>query len=1442
MIARLSSPKNLQLPLLIFLILPFVLLLVMTSGLAIVLLQLPASPVNVVVGQWLVWVGLALIGTCCFGLAIAAWVVHSIAQLNAALAAIATHDLTSPIPQDLPLRELNQMVQSLNQVQKGLQESAVKLSMLLKHTKVAITQFRLFEDSTWKYDYYSAGCETIFGYTPAEMMTGIWWSRIPPEDQQAIILPAHGQLLADGNDQVEYRFRVKNGDLRWINSSYSSWRDEVNNCQVVVAVDIDISDRKRAELQQAETLKLLQLVLERMPTACIMNAPDFRITYWNSTAEKIFGFSKADAMGKLPYEFLIPDSSHSVVSEVERSLQQEKKNLTNLNENVTKDGRTILCEWVNTPLIGDGGEFLGYLSMTQDITERKRIETSLRRYERIIATTTDNIALIDLNYRYQLVNQSYAQIFNKSEREILGCSVSDLLGEETFYSVVKPQLDQCLAGQPVHYQCWFNLPDQEPRFYSITYAPYSEADQTVSGVIVSVRDMTELKRSEIDTQNLKNQLQFLQENTPAVLFTCKPDGDYGATSMSSNVRDVLGYEPEQFLTDSRFWVDRIHPEDAPGVFAKLSLLFEYGISAHEYRFLHGDGSYCWVRNGIRLIRDEQGNPAQIVGYLVDVTDVKQAELALQQLNRKLEQRVKERTYQIAETQANLRQSEELFQRVFEESPVGIAISDPVSFCMVRTNRAFQEMLGYTREELAQLSFLDITHPDDRVSNQENTEGYKKGRTNSYHQEKRYIRKDGSICWASLTASGIRNDQDEILCLLGIIEDISDRKRVETQLRRSEELFRLVFDTAPIAISMVDVQTHRIVRVNQAHRNVFGYDDADLADMDFLDFTHPDDASKDRECLQKLLASELSSYQMEKRFFCKDGRMVWANLTVGLLNEPDSTARYSLGMIEDITDRKQADIALRQSEERFATAFRANPIACAITSYPDGVLLDVNDSYLNLIGYQREEVVGQSTIEINFWQSLETRRQVLEMFQKCSSLRDMEIQFRNRTGEIRYGLVFLEKISLEEKPCLLKMLYDITERKQAEMRLQQQTEREQLLRQITQRIRQSLDLAEILSVTVADVRRTLRTDRALIFQLASDGSGTVIRESCLPGFPMIEKMRWTDQCLSVDRIAYYHRGLPRIVQNTTQDEWAPCLVDMMKEIGVKSKIVAPIVQTSGIGVTVWGLLIVHACGSARLWQEGEAAFLQQIANQVSIAIQQSNLYQKAQTELNDRVQVESRLRQSLQEKDVLFKEVHHRVKNNLQIISSMLRMQSRQVNNAQICALFQEATNRVQTMALIHEQLYQSANLSHIDFGEYLHTLVSNLFLSWGISQDQISLVIDTSGLNLDLDTAIPCGLLVNELVTNALKYAFPDQRRGTLHISLRPEVNPETNRGILTVADNGIGIPATVDWQTTRSLGLRIVRNLANQLGGDVTVDCSQGTTFQITFPITSDQTCSPHN
>jgi PAS domain S-box-containing protein len=215
------------------------------------------------------------------------------------------------------------------------------------------------------------------------------------------------------------------------------------------------------------------------------------------------------------------------------------------------------------------------------------------------------------------------------------------------------------------------------------------------------------------------------------------------------------------------------------------------------------------------------------------------------------------------------------------------------------------------------------------------------------------------------------------------------------------------------------------------------------------------------------------------------------------------------------------------------------------------------------------------------------------------------------------------------------------------------------------------------------------------------------------------------------------------------------------------------------------------------------------------------------DITERKHAEEQVKASLKEKEALIREMSHRVTNNLQVISSLLNLQAGYIPDGPSRRVFMESQTRLKALALIHEKLYQSEDLTSIDFSGYIRSLVVHLFRAYKTSAHAVAMQLDVDAVILDIDRAIPCGLIVNELVSNALKYAFPNGKTGEIRIDLHEE---EEKRLALIVSDNGVGFPAEMDFRQTASLGLQLVNTLTDQLEGTITLARNHGTTFKIVF------------
>ena len=240
-------------------------------------------------------------------------------------------------------------------------------------------------------------------------------------------------------------------------------------------------------------------------------------------------------------------------------------------------------------------------------------------------------------------------------------------------------------------------------------------------------------------------------------------------------------------------------------------------------------------------------------------------------------------------------------------------------------------------------------------------------------------------------------------------------------------------------------------------------------------------------------------------------------------------------------------------------------------------------------------------------------------------------------------------------------------------------------------------------------------------------------------------------------------------------------------------------------------------------------LEELVNERTAELSKANKGLKA--EIGQRKRTEEQIKAALEEKEVLIKEIHHRVKNNLQLINSLLNLQARRIPDEKNRSPFEECKNRISSIALVHEKIYESNDLAKINFGEYLHTLTTQFFTSYPGRLSHIDLKIDVQNILLPVNQAIPCALIINELLSNSIKYAFPPKQKKSGKILIQFK-SGENNTATLTAADNGVGLPGGFDIDTSDTLGMHIISALVRQLHASIRVEGKKGTTFTVRFQI----------
>lgn len=596
------------------------------------------------------------------------------------------------------------------------------------------------------------------------------------------------------------------------------------------------------------------------------------------------------------------------------------------------------------------------------------------------------------------------------------------------------------------------------------------------------------------------------------------------------------------------------------------------------------------------------------------------------------------------------------------------------------------------------------------------------------------------------------------------------------LRQSEERFRLlVEDVKDYAIFMLDPNGN-VVSWNEGGERIFGYQEAEITGKHFSCIFTPEDVRNSQHKQEMITAEAVGRADDERWHLCKDGTTFWASGVLTALRDEAGNLRGFTKVVRDMTERKLTEDVLRESEARLKFVLNSSQIGDWDMFLTQPYTAHHSLKHDQIFGY--ESPVADWNYEI-FSQHLHPDdrdylnlkfKRILATHEDC----DLECRIIWPDQSVRWiwlrGSVYHD---LKDKPIrLMGIIKDISERKQAEAALKQANAD---LAASEERLKLALEAAKM-STWEWDIL-TNKVNWSNNSQLLSE-----LNPTCCKG-----SYQAFLNCVHPEDREFLTQGLS-------------CTFEEKVGYDKEFRLLCP-------------------DGSIRWLMAKGRCFYDETGNTVRMV--------GITMDITASKQAEEQIKASLAEKEVLLKEIHHRVKNNLQIISSLLNLQSDYVKNHETLEILKVCQNRVTTMALIHEQLYQAEDLAQIDFAEYIENLATNLLTSYERDSNAIALKLNIDDIKLNIDTAIPCGLIINELISNSLKYAFIPGKPGEISISFQLISN---NCLQLIISDNGIGLPLNLDINNTDSLGLQLVTALASQLEGAIEINRNIGTQFIIQF------------
>ncbi len=490
---------------------------------------------------------------------------------------------------------------------------------------------------------------------------------------------------------------------------------------------------------------------------------------------------------------------------------------------------------------------------------------------------------------------------------------------------------------------------------------------------------------------------------------------------------------------------------------------------------------------------------------------------------------------------------------------------------------------------------------------------------------RMITPSGKLKWIQGN-SQLETQPNGDIIWYGLIIDISESKQAEAKLSATESRYQAILAAIPDLMFRIS-RDGKYLDLKEDGVNLI-LPKAEVLGKNLHDLLPSDVADICQEAIAKTLDTgilQTCEYQL---------LTPWAGMRDYEARLVVSGKDEVLAIVRDITERKQAEIALQNLAQKFSTAFSCSPDSMTISTLEEGRFLEVNDSFVRLSGYQREQVLGRTALELNIWIDKSTRQILLQQLKTQKVVTNLEMSFRHLSGEIIIVLLSAEIIDLNGIPCLLAVHRDITERKQVEAQIRLAAQRDRILKDTLVRIRSSLKIEDILQNTVTEIRQFLQVDR--VFVSLNNHRGTkAIAESVNPEYPSVLDGSTLDQTYVQEfKTALGNQHL-RVVEDITQVQISAKIMHLYQQFQVKAILAVPII----LGNEFLGALIANQCANKRIWQPMEIDLVQQMSAQLAIAIQQSRIYQELEI-LNNNLehQVEERTNQ-LQQKMQELKELH-----------------------------------------------------------------------------------------------------------------------------------------------------------------------------------------------------------
>jgi PAS domain S-box-containing protein len=842
-------------------------------------------------------------------------------------------------------------------------------------------------------------------------------------------------------------------------------------------------------------------------------------------------------------------------------------------------------------------------------------------------------------------------------------------------------------------------------------------------------------------------------------------------SVNKSFCRMLGYAQNEL--ESLSYLEITHQDDQNEVRNRFRQLLSDRVAEKtgksRHRYVHKTGRSVWGDATTVLVRDNGSRPLYFVAYISEIGESEK---------------------DLGDSKPRGNERDEGFRLVVEQAPYGVSVADQEGK-VIFANPAIARILGEEDpDNLTGRPLLDFVSPNCRMKVMTRVRQVLEEGKAYPLSDQRILRPDGSEVDVEVTA--IPFTYRGRPAIQGVFNDITQRKCFERDLRRSKETIEALLNASTDLVFLLDTDG-AFLAVNQALAARLGQTTERL--LGTVAFSH-----LPRETANARLRYFTEVLRTGKGIRFEDQRegRVFDNSMCPVVSDDGKVEAVAI-FVRDITENRLAEQLLNLEKQKFQAIAEYGPFGMGLVT-ENGKCIYINQRFTEILGYELQDIPDEDHWFRAAYPDPDLRNRVYEDWrQDLLAFKPGQEIARTYPVTCKNGsekTIHFRAVGLGNGDHIIS-LEDITDRVEAERVLMESERRYRRLFEDSpislweedfSAVKAHLELLRYSGVT--DFRQYFEQNPNAVLECAKMVKVLDVNQATLDIYEAGSKEELLEGLAGIfvkESLGVFKEELTKIAEGITEFEAESIDVSLqgnLKHVFVRI-LVAPGFETN--------------------------------LSKVIVSV----------VDISDRKQAEESLKNSLREKELLLSEIHHRVKNNLQIISSLLRLQSRHISDPEYQRIFMESQDRVQSMALIHEDLYESRDLGNVDFQGYVSKLMSHLFLSYGVDQSRVRYKVEVAAGSIGIDCAVPCGLLVNELVSNSLKHAFPGEGRGEIGVALS-----SNHEGLfdLVVWDNGIGLPPGLHFKNTPTLGLRLVSTLVRQLRGKMELAHGPGTKFIISF------------